>query len=299
MTTTTDAVYIPTIISQETLHRFSSYLNVAKNIARNTDYTTATEGTVLSIPKTGAVSANLKTPGNTYTKQNPTGTNVNVTLNTHPEVTFTIDDVDKLATNQDTQQRYANDGAIALAEYVESAIFALHPSIQNTITWNRSSAATIDSSLLAIRKFFTDQKVPKLEQRRMAVDSTLMNDLLAQQKYTDQSWRGNQNTVAEGQMVRTYGFEIEENQLVPVTGSPVAYHNLAFTKDAFILASRPLPTPQGFGGNYSAITDESIGLSIRTLFWFNADLGAHQLTIELLFGVAVLDQRRVVEIESF
>lgn len=297
---TTNAVFIPTIIAQKCLQRFSSYLSVAKNIAKDTDYETANVGKVISVAKTGAVSANTKTAGSNFTKQNPTGTAVNVTLDTHKEVTFTIDDVTKVLENQDTQMRYANDGAIALAEAVESAILALHPSLTNSTTWNRTSATTIDSSMLAIRKFFTDQKVPKLEQRYFACDATVYNDILGQQKYTDQSWRGANNTVADGQMVRTYGLEITENQLIPTTGSPVAYHNLAYTKDAFIMASRPLPKPAaGTGVLSSVISDPTASVSLRTLFWYNADLGAHQLTLDLLFGVAILDQRRVIEVESF
>lgn len=297
---TTNAVFIPTIIAQKCLQRFPSYLSVAKTIARDSDYTTAQVGKIISVPKTGAVQANDKVAGNVFTKQNPTGTNVNVTLDTHKEVTFTIDDVTKVLENQDTQMRYANDGAIALAEAVEAKIFALHPSIERTITWDRTSATTIDASLLKIRKYFTDQKVPKVEQKYMAVDSTVMNDLLGVQKYTDQSWRGGNNTVADGQMVRTYGFEITENQMVPTTGSPVAYHNLAYARDAFVMASRPLPKPAaGTGVLSSVINDPTSSVALRTLFWYNADLGAHQLTLDLLFGVSILDQRRVVEVESF
>ena len=296
---TTNAVFIPTIIANKLLQRFPSYLNLARTVARDSDFVTASQGATIQVNKTGAVSANDKVAGNVFTKQNPTGTSVSVTLNKHKEVTFTIDDVTKVLENVNTQDRYAEDGAIALAESVESALAALHPSISNTITWDRTSAATIDASLLRLRKFFTDQKVPKVEQRYLYADGTVMNDLLAQEKYTNQSWRGTQNTVADGQMVRTYGFDITESQMVETTGSPVAYHNLAYTKNALVLASRPLPKPEGFGGNFAVVNDPSIGLSVRTLFWYNADLGAHQLTIDLLFGVAVLDPRRIVELESF
>lgn len=298
MNNTTDAVFIPTIIAQKALQRFPAYLNLAKTVSKDSDWTTATAGQTIQVPKTGAVSANDKTAGVNFTKQNPTGTNVSVTLNKHKEVTFTIDDVTKVLDNQDTQARYAEDGAIALAEAVESSLAALHPSITNTISWDRTSEATIDSSLLKIRKFFTDQKVPKSEQKYLYVDATVFNDLLSVQKYTNQSWRGPQNTVAEGQMIRTYGFEITESQLIETTGSPVSYHNLAYTRGGLVLASRPLPRPEGFGGNFAVINDPSIGISLRTLFWYNADLGAHQLTLDLLYGVNVLDTRRVLEVES-
>lgn len=296
---TTNAVFIPTNIANKCLQRLSAYFSVAKNVSKDSDWSTATSGTILSIPKTGAVVANDKAAGVVFTKQNPTGTNTTVTLDKHKEVTITIDDVTKVAQNQATQDRYAEDGAIALAEAVENSLLALHASINNTDTWNRSSAATIDATLLRMRKFFTDQKVPVLEPKFFTCDSTIYNDLLGQQKYTDASWRGANNAVNEGNMLRVYGFAIEESQLINVTGSPVAYHNIAFTRNGLILASRPLPRPEGFGGQYSIVNDPDIGISVRTLFWYNADLGAHQLTIELLYGVAVHDQRRVLEVESF
>lgn len=297
---TTNAVFIPTIIAQKCLQRFPAYLNLAKTVARDSDYTTAQFGEVIQVAKTGAVVANDKVAGSSFTKQNPTGTNVSVTLNKHKEVTLLIDDVTKVLENQDTQMKYANDAAIALAEAVESAIAALHPQITATETWNRTSATTIDASMLRIRKYFTDQKVPALEQRYFYVDSTVYNDLLGTDKYSRYDARGDGKTIADAQVIRTYGLEIHESQLIPSTGSPVAYHNLAYTRDAFIMASRPLPkVAPGLGTVSSIINDPTSSVSIRTLFSYDKDLGGHQLTLDLLFGVSVLDQRRVIEVESF
>lgn len=296
---TTNAVFIPTIISNKCLQRLASYFQVAKTVSKDSDWTTASQGQTIQVAKTGAVQANNKTAGQNFTKQNPTGTNVDVVLDQHKEVTFTLDDVTKVLENQDTQARYADDGAIAIAEAVENSLLALHPSVENTKTWDRTSATTVDNSLLAIRKYFTDQKVPVLEQKYFVCEPRIYNDLLGQQKYTDASWRGQNDAVDEGRMLKVYGILISESQLIPVTGSPVAYHNLAYARNGLVLASRPLARPDGFGGRFSIVNDANIGISVRTLFWYNADLGAHQLTIDLLYGVAVLDQRRVLEVESF
>jgi hypothetical protein len=296
---TTNAAFIPTIIAQKAIGRLPSYLNLARTISRDSDWTTATVGTVLQVPVRGAVSANDKVAGVNFTKQNPTATNVSVTLNKHKEVTLTLDDVTKVVQNQDTQDGYAEDGAIALAEAVEDTIAALHSGITNVLTFDATSATTIDQSMLRIRRFFTTQKVPKTEQRHFYVDSTVFNKLLETDKYSRYDARGDGKSITDGQVIRTYGLEISESQMVQTTGSPVAYHNLAYTKNAMVLANRPLPAPQGFGGRYAIVNDESVKLSLRTLFWYNADLGAHQLTLDLLFGVAVVDQRRIVEVESF
>lgn len=297
---TTNAAVIPTIIAQKALGRFSSYLNLAKTISRDSDWVTASFGATIQVAKRGALVANDKAAGSLVTLQNPTATSTSVTLNQHKEVTIAIDDVTKVLENQDTQDGYAEDGAIALAEAVETTIAALHPSITNTITWNRSSATTIDNSMLAIRKYFTDQKVPQLEQRYFYVDGTIYNDLLGTDKYSRYDARGDGKAIQDASMIRTYGLEIHESQLIPVTGSPVAYHNLAYTKNAFVMASRPLPkVASGLGTISSVINDKTNSVSLRTLFSYDHKLGAHLLTLDLLYGVAVLDQRRVVEVESF
>jgi hypothetical protein len=297
---TTNAVFIPTIIAQKAIQRFPSYLNLARTVSRDSEWTTAKVGDKIQVPKLGAVTANDKVAGENFTKQNPTGTNVEVTLDKHKEVTLTIDDVTKVLENQDTQMRYAEDGAIALAEAVESALAGLHPQIENTITFDNTSDATKDASILGVRKYFSDQKVPKLEQRYAYVDGTMFNEMLEVDKYTRYDARGEAGAITEGQVIRTYGMEFWESQMVAQSGSPVAYHNLAYTKNALVLASRPLPQPApGTGVLSGIINDPSIGLSLRTLFWYNGDLGAHQLTLDLLFGVQIVDQRRIVEIESF
>jgi len=299
LTNTTNAVFIPTIIAQKCLQRLPAYLNLAKTVSRDSDWDVAQIGETIQVPKTGAVIANDKVAGSDFTRQGPTGTNVDVTLDTHKEVTIAIDDVTKVLENQNTQDRYADDGAIALAEAVETAIASLHASIENTVSWDATSAATIDASMLLIRKFFSDQKVPLLEQRYLYSDPTLFNDLLGVDKFTRFDARGANAAIAKGQVVQTYGIECHESQIVQVSGSPVAYHNLAYTKNAFVLASRPLANPNpGMGVLSSVINDPSVGLSLRTLFWYDAKAGEWVLTLDLLFGVAILDQRRVVEVES-
>jgi len=297
---TTNAVFIPTIIAQKAIGRFPSYLNLARTVSRDSDWVVTKVGATIQVPVRGAVVANNKTAGENFTKQNPTGTNVSVTLNQHKEVTLTIDDVTKVLENQDTQNGYAEDGALALAEAVEDSLANLHSQIQNTITWDRTSATTIDAKMLAIRKYFSDQKVPRLEQRYFYADGTVFNDLLSVDKFVRADARGSGEAITTGQVVRTYGIESWESQSIAVSGSPVAYHNLAYTKNALVVASRPLEKPMpGTGVLSSVINDPSIALSLRTLFWYNGDLGAHQLTLDLLYGVAIVDQRRIVEVESF
>lgn len=295
---TTNTEFIPTIVAQSALGRLKSFLNVAKRVSRDSDWTTATVGQTINVPKRGAVVANDKTAGDTFTKQNPTATSVSVSLDTHKEATFTIDDVTKVLENQNTLMGYGEDGAIAIAEAIETDLLDLHPDITNTETFDNTSEATVESSMLNIRKFFVDQKVPMTEPRYMVVSPTVYNELLDTDKFSRYDARGTGEQITSGRLINAYGLEIFESQLIPTSGSPVAYHNIAFTRNGLILASRPLPVPQGFGGSYAVINDEDLGLSLRSMFWYNADIGAHQLTLDVLYGVAILDVRRVLEVES-
>jgi hypothetical protein len=296
---TTNANFIPTIIAQKALGRFASYMNLARTVAKDFEYTTAREGQVIQVPKRGTLSANAKTQGSNVTLQNPTATNISVTLNQHFEVSFQLDDVTKVLQNQNTMDGYAEDAAIALAEKVETYIAALHPSITNTVTFDATSTATKKAQLLALRKRFVDNKVPKLETKYLYLDATVVNELLEEADFTQMQTIGSAAPTTEGALMKLYGFEIFESQNVQTSGSPVRYHNLAYTKDAFILAFRPLPQDgNGHGVVQTVVFNPDIGLGLRATMGYDKDTLGMQLTLDILFGASILDTRRVVELES-
>jgi hypothetical protein len=111
---------------------------------------------------------------------------------------------------------------------------------------------------------------------------------------------GKAGVIESGALMNIYGLNVFESQVVQVSGSPVAYHNLAYTKNAFVLATRPLPAvPAGHGAVSTVIQDPDTNVGLRVVSSWDTDLGGMKITLDLLFGVAVLDQRRVVEVESF
>jgi hypothetical protein len=297
---TTNAVFIPTIIANKALGRFASYMNLARTVSRDSDWTTSTEGATIQVPKRGTLSANSKAAGSSVTKQNPTATNISVTLDQHFEVTFLLDDVTKVLQNQNTQDGYAEDAAIALAEKVETYLAGLHPSITNTITWNNASTATKTAQLLALRKRFVDNKVPKNDVKYLYADASLINDLLTEANFTQVQTIGSSQGLLEGAILKLFGFQIFESQNIAYTGSPGAYHNLAYTRNAMVLASRPLPMDgNGAGVVQQTIISNDVGMGLRATMGYDKDLQAMQLTLDILFGASILDTRCVVELESF
>lgn len=300
MNNTTNAQFIPTIIANKALGAFAGYMNLAKTVARDFEFTPAREGQTISIPKRGALSANQKTAGNSVSVQNPTATNVNVTLDQHWEVTIGIEDVTAVLQNQDTLQGYAEDAAIALAEKVEGKIAALHSSITNTVTFDTTSATTQENSFLTARQRLITNKVPPSERKYGYMHPSVITKLLQIDRFTRADAYGKSGIIAEGALGRIGGIDIFESQLVEPTGSPVSWHNLIYTKNAIILAARPLPSVGNeLGVKQTVVNHPDINLGLRVTSSYDPDKLAMRITLDVLFGVAILDNRCIVELESF
>lgn len=296
-----NSALLATTIANKTIGYFGKYMNLAATVARDWDYEPATEGEAVKIGKRGALTANTKTAGGDVTMQSPAATGVTVTLDTHKEVTIDLTDVTKAkqAKKLDIMEGYAKDAAAVLLETVEDALAALYASLTSTaVTFDATSTATKKASLLNLRKAFTDAKVPKSEQRYLYLGSQSTNEIMEEDSFTRVDAVGQNETLESGQIARPlFGFKPFESQSVVVTGTtPIAVeHNIAYTKDAFVVATRPLPAPAaGLGVISNVVVDPETGIALRTILSYNSNKLAEQLTIDLLFGVKVLDQRRAI-----
>lgn len=301
-TPTTNAVAIPTVVAAEVIRLLPSYMGLAKFVSKDTDWTGQdfqTYGNTLDIVKPGNLTVSDKVAGTPISTQNATATKVSVTLNKHKYISILQEDVTKMLQKPDLQIEYAKRMAIKLAEQVESDIFALHPSVTNVVTWNRSSDTTVEQSFLAIREKFARLKVPQNETKGVFFETSIITDLLKNAKYSSGDYV-NAKTVPEGAVRRVYNMDIYESQLVPATGSPVAYHNLALTPYGVVLASRPMPLDgNGRGAMQSIITDPNSGLSFRTTESYDTGELGVKFTMDLLYGVAIADENQIIEVESF
>jgi len=301
-TPTTDANAIPTVIAQEMIRVLPANMGAAKFVSKDNDWSGkdfASYGDTLTIDKPGDVTVKTKTPGTPMVSQNPALSKISVTLNKHVYIDVLHEDITKLLRKPDTQKSYANSMAIKIAEHVEAYLFSLHASVVHTVTFDHSSEATIDTSMRNLRSKFSRLKVPQNEEKVLFADTSLVDRLLSVTKYTSRDYTEGR-AIMDGALMKIYNNNIFESQLIPSTGSPVAYHNFAMTKFGMVLVNRPMPLDgNGKGVLQTTMTDPFTGLSFRlTEGYSHGDLGS-RFTIDVLFGAALCDTDQVIELESF
>ena len=287
VTTTVAAQFIPEIWAQTALDVLRSNIVLARLVTKDTDVAAFNVSDILHIPYPGTFTAQDKAANTAVTLQTPSGgTDVQVQLSNHKEVSFLVEDVVRAQTNQDILQRYVRSAAIAIAEKIESDLFALYASLTNTVGTDGTdiTAATIRSA----RKTLNDNKVPQ-NNRHLVISSKDEIALLADSSLANY-FAYNRVGIPDGAIGRLYGFTIWMSQLVPVVaGTPNSTKNLAFHPEAFILAMRGLPEPPAdMGAKAATIRDPESGLVIRAVMAYNPTYLGVQVTLDVLYGVTVL-----------
>jgi len=291
--------FIPEVWLNEALTALRSNLNLAKTVRRDLDGSVASYGDTIHIPKTGALSVNAKITNENVTKQAPTDDNVSVVLDEHNEVTFLVEDVARAQANQDIRGLYIQDAVIALAEELEDDIVAEYANAGDDITFDDTSDATVEASMLLIRKAFVDAKAPMLAPKFLYASPSVVNDLLGVDKFTKANEYGSRAPLVEGAIGDIFGINVFESQLVPSAGSPAVEHCLAYTKDAIALVMRSLPTDgNGEGVSQAVVTDPESGISMRLTSSYDANALGRQVTLDLLYGIQTVRDEFLFDVSN-
>jgi hypothetical protein len=288
--------FIPEVWANEALGMLPSFLNLGKTVYRNFKNEAEKKGNKIHIPKRGALVANAKVPGVAVQLQNPDSDEVEVTLDEHWEVTFLVEDVAAAQTVEGVMEGYIRDAVIVLAEKIEDKLAALYALAGTPIN---AGSALEDAELLTIRKTFVDNKVPKIAPKYLYLSSDQVNDIMGISKFIEADKYGSSRPIMDGELGSIYGMKVFESQSVAQSGSPAVDHGLGYSDDAMVLALRPLiQAPAGAGVIQSVIYDEQNGLGIRVSASWNADHLGMQVTLDTLFGVAVMRAEHLIDIQT-
>lgn len=262
---------------------------LAKLVMKDTDVEPGWRGQTLNVGYPGTFTASDKAADGTATVQTPSnGATVAITLNKHKYVDFIVEDVARAQASSELMDRYVQPSVVALAEQVESDLFALYSSAgQATIGTTGTDLAA--SLLRTAKKTMTDRKLP-LAPRYGVISTKDEIALLGDSTLATYFAYSRSQGVSDGSIGNLYGFELYPSQLVPVVaGTPASTKNLFFGKDALLLASRPfMEPPQDSGVKSSVIVDDVSGLAIRVMYQYSMGDRGTRIGFDILYGVKIL-----------
>lgn len=293
----TNANFIPEIVANQALGALGGYLNLGRTVARDTELTPQRVGDIIHVPKRGTLSANSKQRGNPVTRQNPTADVVNVPLDEHWEVTFGEEDFAASVQQGDVVPGYITDAVIVLGEKIETSLATLATSLTHSLTAGAGSNTPFED-FIDVRADLVGRKVPQLAPRYAYVHPDFVAQLLREASVLDPKVGTTERALTQGAISRVAGFDVFEGQLVVSDGSPAKKQNIFYLRNAFVLATRPLRAIDGSLGAQSATLQDENGIALRVIRSYNPDELAIQITLDVLFGTAVLDDRLATVLES-
>lgn len=282
-----DAVddYIPTIWAQRGIDVLANTNVMARLIRKDIDFTQAfTVGKSLNINYPGTMTVSTKSYATEINTSLPTATSqITLTLDTQPYVSFTVEDIEQTYSNTDMIDLYMKPSVIALGEKIDDTIHALYSSFTTNAVGD--GTAVLDEDMIRLAsQYLTDDKVP-LSPRYLVITPASLYNLLgdpALQSYFAYAGK----PLIEGSVGRLHGFDIFVSQ--NVTNSTYRY-NLAFHPDALVMGFRQFkPIPAGMGVTVGQAVDPQSGFALRVTMGYDQAYGGVRTTVDCLYGVALL-----------
>ena len=280
--------FIPAIWANRALMLFRKKIRIASRIRRDTDFGDFTKGSSLTIPYFGTLVAQDKAAGVGATTQEPTGgASVTVTLDKYKYVDIVMPDVVKAQANTALMDSYLSPMVDALAVAVEDDLFALYA--QFTTVIGIAGTDITKALLFDANEALNNGSVPE-EDRTIVIatkdETALLNDSTLANFF---AWQ-KPDAITNAAVGRIGSLDVMHSVRVPVVaGTPASTKNLAFHKDAMILATRALEAPpQGSGVQASSITDIESGLTMRAMSQYSMSDRGLRLGLDMLYGVKKL-----------
>ena len=295
-TTTQNDPWIPEVVANESIGYLQSFLNLGKTVSKDTDMSPARFGQTMTIPKRGVITAQQKTEDSDASTQQVAGTEVSVSVDQHWYVRIGEEDFTAALQRDETLPGYAQDAVMVLAEKIESVIAALISSFDNIDAG--SSAGDALEGVVDLRKNMIDNKVPTTMQRYLYASPRFVARLLKEEAFVDPKIIPNNRALVEGAVGRVSGFDVFEGQLTPTAGSPAWDQNFGYTRNAIVLASRPLRDVPSSMGVESATVASDAGIALRFQRFYDTAEMAMVVQLDTLFGAAVNDERQGFVLES-
>lgn len=215
--------------------------------------------------------------------QNATETGVEVKMDKHLDVSFSVGPKELTLDIADFSEQFLVPAMQAFADKVDSYLIGLADAIvTNKVTMGGANATVND--IVDTRAVLTKNAAP-LTERRFVYNSTIEADLLKTDLFISAEKVGDDGTaLREASLGRKYGmdFYVDQNMDKATTAKAVAFH-----KNAFALVTRPLALPSGAAK--AAIMNYD-GFGLRVVYGYDISKKTDTISLDMLCGVKTLDE---------
>ena len=277
------AVFIPELWSADVLIFRERALVMAQLVERY-DSLVKGKGDYIHLPNLSELTANDKTANNEVTLNYPTETEDTISIATHKETSFEIEDIVKVQSQYQLRELYTKAAGYSIAKAIDTDLLGLYSSLTSTDVGTYGVDITDATIVKGIETLdvadvpFTDRYLvikPSQKAALMKLDKFVKADFLGQYQQPTVVRKGPNSGHLWGDVygVPTY----YTNQVTTTAGTPTQIHNILFHKSAFALALQMGPRTQG---NYWA----------KDLAWL--------VTVDAIYGLGCIRTDHGVEIRS-
>lgn len=260
LTTTTSAEFIPTVWANEVRAARESNLVMAKCV--KTINHQNKPGDTIIIPDVSNLTAQNKAAETQVSLQSATESKFSVDIDKWKHVAFMLEDIVKIQSATDLRSEYTTKAGYAIAKSIDTDLLALHGSLTQSVG---TQGTDLDEDLILQAKQKLDEADAPRTGRTLLIAPSQEKALLKIARFTEADKIANGgDAIKNGQLGRIHGFDVFVSTNVPVDGTTTK--NLAFQKDAFVLATQTYPRVQAayvleYLGTL-VVVDEIYGVSI-------------------------------------
>lgn len=284
---------IATIVAAEALGYLKANTAMAKRVRRDWDTDVATHGQAVQIPFLGTLTVNDKAQGSAVTLQQPADTKATVTLNKHKEVSFLLEDYAKALARPNVLAGYMEDSMKVIGEQIDGDLLGLYATFSNSV--DATAAPLSKADFREARRLLNVARAP-MSDRYAVISEDAEYAFLNITEATNRDYAEALGRAQSGQWTHNFmGFEVVMDQCVPSVSSE--HKNLFFHRSALVLVTRPLPPAPANAGVFQVVMDED-GIGLRVTISYNPDMMGVQVTVDVLYGVAVLRNNHGVVVRT-
>lgn len=293
------------VIAQEALTRLIQKLSFIKNIHKDFSTTSLAKGQsvithIISELNAGDVSFSGTSAGYIgSTGQDLIQNDVEIPLDKHKAVTFTLTDDERDASSLDLFNRFADVASYGLAKGIVDSLIGEDTLGTGgaTITNSQASGLTMDG-LIDLGASFDSAGIP--EAGRWIVGHPLAVAELEKEvtAVTNSTFSVN-SSIVEGGVNRIRGFDIYTYNGGILTSTAGAVGAVAGFNDSLALVTAPPSSPpNASGSDLGYVSDPETGLTIQRRQWYDADMAKFAFALTLYMGSKLTAGNRMWKITN-